>query len=370
MDQVGAMWSDVRNIISGLTAGNSFVILRIVGVVMGLVLVAQAFFSFRHHTMRRAQFLLVSAFGLALLAVAIQPAIVNVVAQMLVLRDRQFGRIIALLILSNFALWILAFGLRGDRDRKSVQFDRLIRALAVQQFFTQWGQDHVKPIMVLIPALNEADNLSAVLPRIPKEVLGIPMAALVIDDGSDDGTAAIAANLGIPAVSNVINRGEGAALRVGYDIAMRGGARIVVTMGADGQHVPEEIERLVAPIVEDTYDFVIGSRVKGERERDSLVRWLGVHVFSSAINLLTGLRITDSSSGFRAFKIEAIEAMTLRQDQFQSAEVIIDAAKRHMRIGEAPITILRRHSGQSKKGKNLAYGANYSKVIVTTWLRD
>ena len=94
-------------------------------------------------------------------------------------------------------------------------------------------------------------------------------------------------------VSNVINRGGGAALRLGYDILRNSGADICITMDADGQHRPEEIEQLVLPIINDEYDVVIGSRVLGTREKDSPIRAAGVHVFGVIISSLLGERISD-----------------------------------------------------------------------------
>lgn len=223
--------------------------------------------------------------------------------------------------------------------------------------------------MVIIPALNEGENLDHILPKIPESIKGYSIEVLVVDDGSVDNTKDIVKKHGCYIVSNPINRGGGAALRLGFDIAMLLEVKVIVTMDGDGQHLPEEIEQLVAPIMNDEQDIVIGSRVLGQHERDSFCRWIGIHVFNMVINLLTGTRITDCSNGFRAFRMDSLKEVLLHQDQFHTAELIIDAAKKGLRIGEAPVTILRRYSGKSKKGKNLSYGINFSKTIVKTWLR-
>jgi glycosyltransferase involved in cell wall biosynthesis len=114
----------------------------------------------------------------------------------------------------------------------------------------------------------------------------------------------------------------GAALRLGYDIAVAGGAKIVLTMDGDGQHRPNEIERLVKPILDDEVDIVIGSRLLGQCERDSKIRWIGIHLFNFIINLLAGTRITDCSNGFRSFRVESLKKIVLLQDQFHTAELI------------------------------------------------
>jgi glycosyltransferase involved in cell wall biosynthesis len=307
--------------------------------------------------------------GVGLIVVSVHPDSVNVVAGMLSLENRQYGRLIALLIVSNMLLWVLVFGLSGRGAAGSIQFDLLVRRLSRDRFVGEHGTGGVKEITVIIPALDEAENLSHLLPRIPREIEGRGVGALVVDDGSQDDTAEVVRRHGFQAAINPLNRGGGAALRLGYDIARAGGAGIIVTMDADGQHMPEELPALVGPILRGEADLVIGSRVLGRRERDSLVRWVGIHVFNFVINMLAGTRVTDCSSGFRAFRVETLGRVLLVQDQFHTAELIIDAARKGVRIAEAPITIRRRLSGQSKKGRNLSYGFNFFKVIMRTWFR-
>jgi glycosyltransferase involved in cell wall biosynthesis len=307
--------------------------------------------------------------GSGLLLVSIYPDCINIIAGMMALDNRQYGRLIALLILSNMLLWFLAIRQRSKDVVKAIQFDRLVRKLAHERFFEHKKHKTLANITVLIPALNEAENLDQLLPQMPDSVRGNKLGVLVIDDGSTDGTVETVINHGYSVISNPINRGGGAALRLGYDVAMTGKAKVIVTMDADGQHRPEEIERLVLPILEDTCDIVIGSRVLGDREKDSSIRWIGIHVFNRIINLLAGTSITDCSNGFRAFRIDSLKNVLLVQDQFHTAELIIDAARKGMRIGEAPITVLRRYSGKSKKGKDLSYGFNFTKTILKSWLR-
>jgi glycosyltransferase involved in cell wall biosynthesis len=192
---------------------------------------------------------------------------------------------------------------------------------------------------------------------------------LVVDDGSDDETKEIVQNDGHLVVSNVINRGGGAALRLGYDILRNSGANICITMDADGQHRPEEIEKLVSPIIKDEYDVVIGSRILGSRKKDSLVRAAGVNIFGAIISSLLGKRMTDPSSGFRAFKMDRIKDIDLREDQYHTSELIIEAVKKGLRVKEVPITILKRKYGKSKKGRNLKYGLYFAKTIIKAWWR-
>ena len=103
-----------------------------------------------------------------------------------------------------------------------------------------------------------------VLAEIPAEVAGLQTHVLVIDDGSRDGTAAVATGLGARVVSHPVNSGQGAALQTGYLVAERLGVDVVVTLDADGQHDPAQMDRLVEPIVRGEADFVVGSRRMGE----------------------------------------------------------------------------------------------------------
>lgn len=350
-------------------SGESLILLRSLGGLTGAILVLWVFGRFRAHLIRRHEFMLGVMLGLALIVVAVYPDSMNVVAGMFSMERKQFGRLISLLIISNLLLWVLVFGLRTRDAKNSIQFDLLVRKLARQSFLSGEGLDAIKEIMVIIPALDEADNLNAVLPRVPRMVSGREVGVLVVDDGSSDDTVETVKGHDCSVVSNPINRGGGAALRLGYDIAMAGGAEIVVTMDGDGQHLPEEIEGLVEPILQDRADFVIGSRILGRRDKDSVVRWIGIHVFNLIINLLAGTHITDCSNGFRAFRVSSLQKVLLLQDQFHTAELIIDAARKGFRIAEAPVTIRKRASGQSKKGRNFSYGLNFTRTVLRTWLR-
>jgi hypothetical protein len=140
-------------------------------------------------------------------------------------------------------------------------------------------------------------------------------------------------------------------------------------MDADNQHRPEDIEKLVIPIFDEAYDLIIGSRILGDHQKVIWLRIMGIMVLSRLINSITGLKISDCSSGFKAFNVEKMKALNLTEDQFQSSEVLIEACKKGLRIGEVPVTVHLRKIGKSKKGTDLSYGFSFTKTILKTWWR-
>ena len=341
--------------------------LRIVGLIIGILGLICTFLVYRGPKWKRLNFIFFSFINLSLIAITINPNVVNFLRDLLSLQKYQYGRILALLIASNIILMFFSLSTAAKVENFRLQFDQLVRKLGLGDLGIASGK--IKPIMIVIPAYNEAENLRYLLPKIPTNINGFDVGVLVIDDGSIDQTNQIVQEYGHTVVSNMINRGGGAALRLGYDILKGAGGNICVTMDADGQHQPEEIEALVLPIINDEYDIVIGSRIIGTREKDNPLRIAGVHIFAAIISSLLGKRITDPSSGFRAFKMEKIKTIDLYEDQYHTSELIIEAIKKGLRVKEVPITILKRKFGKSKKGKDLIYGYHFAKIIVKTWWR-
>lgn len=341
--------------------------LRIVGLAIGIIGLIFTFLFYRGPKWKRLNFIFYSAVNVSLIAISINPNIVNFLRDLLALQQYQYGRILALLIISNIVLMFISVYTASKVENFRLQFDQLVRKLGLG--FLDTASKNLKPIMIVIPAYNEAENLKYLLPRIPVKIKDTELGVLVVDDGSEDETIQIVKDHNQFVVSNPINRGGGAALRLGYDILKSSDAAVCVTMDADGQHQPEDIEELVAPIIDDEYDVVIGSRVLGSREKDDVIRIAGVHIFSTIISSLLGKRITDPSSGFRAFKMDKMRSINLYEDQYHTSELIIEAVKKGLRVKEVPITILKRKFGKSKKGRDLTYGFHFAKTIIKTWWR-
>ena len=264
----------------------------------------------------------------------------------------------------------------GDvvRERLSTQAqedaEREVREDAVRAFRRFHPDLRLAPVVVVIPAYNEEASIGGVLERIPREACALAVDTLVVDDGSADRTGEVAAARGAFVARLGRNCGQGSALRVGYRLARELGGNYIVTLDADGQWDPAEIPAVLQPLVAGEADFVLGSRVLGRAETDDLLRKAGVHVFAALVRLLTGVRVTDTSSGLRAMRAEVTAAVRQEQAQYQASELLIGAICRGYRVTERPVVMHKRAAGESKKGNDVLYGLRYAGVILKTWRRE
>jgi glycosyltransferase involved in cell wall biosynthesis len=228
------------------------------------------------------------------------------------------------------------------------------------------------PLAIVIPAYNEEPTVAAVVHEIPGEAAGLATEVIVVVDGARDRTAEEAAGAGALVCDVQVNRGQGAALRLGYWLARARGARVITTIDADGQYEPEEIGRVVQPILDGKADFVSGSRRLGAELTTDRVRHLGVLVFGTLIGLLVRHRVTDPACGLRAMRADLTGVVTLEQSQYQASELMISAALNGFRLAEVPTTMRDRgvHATGTKKGGNLGYGVRFARAAVHTWWRD
>jgi glycosyltransferase involved in cell wall biosynthesis len=228
------------------------------------------------------------------------------------------------------------------------------------------------PLAVVIPAYNEEPTVAEVIAEIPAEAAGLKTEVIVVVDGAKDATAAEAVRAGALVCDVPANRGQGAALKLGYWLARARGAQIICTIDADGQYETAEIAAVVQPILDDKADFVSGSRRLGTELTTDRTRHLGVLVFGAILSVLTRHKITDPACGLRAMRSEVTAAVTLEQRQYQASELQISAALNGFRLGEVPTTMRDRgdHATGTKKGGNLGYGLRFARAAVQTWWRD
>ena len=261
---------------------------------------------------------------------------------------------------------------RGRRGRSATrpQTDEVDRRATVA-FDEAYASPGLAPVVVVIAAYNEAAGLPTVLDRIPDEVCSLPTDVVVVDDGSSDETCAVArADPRAYVVACPVNRGQGAALRLGYRIARTHGARYILTTDADGQYDTADFPRVLAPVIAGEADFVTGSRRLGHQHTYDRVRRAGVHVFAWIVGAFVGQRITDTSFGLRAIRADATGVVTLNQPQYQSSELLLGMFSHGFTVAEVPGTMHKRSAGATKKGRNLVYGLRYARVVIGTWWRE
>ncbi len=202
-------------------------------------------------------------------------------------------------------------------------------------------------IAAIVPAHNEARNLPGVIAALRRELPGCEVC--VVDDGSSDGTAEVAARLGVTVLRCPLNLGIGGAVQTGYLWARDHGHEVAVQVDGDGQHDPAHLAALVRPIVEGQADVVIGSRfLGGEGYRSTALRRAGIRYLSWFLRLRCGARVSDPTSGFRAAGRRAVELFAVRYPpDYPEPEAVALAHSAGLRIAEVPVRMAERAHGQS-----------------------
>ncbi|MDR0900160.1 MAG: glycosyltransferase family 2 protein [Methanobrevibacter sp.] len=217
-------------------------------------------------------------------------------------------------------------------------------------------------IIAIIPAYNEEIALGSIILRTKQYVDRV----LVIDDGSNDKTKEIAKLAGAELIIHEKNQGKGIALKTGFEAIEN--EDIIITIDGDGQHNPDEIPILIKAIIDEKADFVNGSRyIEGNDDETPGYRRVGQKVLDKATNLSTGLEITDSQSGFRAFSKIAIPHFKFKDAGFAiESEMLSDASKADLKIIEVPITV--RYDVDSSTKNPISHGVGVLIQIIKNLL--
>jgi glycosyltransferase involved in cell wall biosynthesis len=242
--------------------------------------------------------------------------------------------------------------------------------LQAEQFEKEYHDHPAAPVAVVMAAYNEEADVASVVRSVPRQICGLATEVIVVVDGASDRTAEVAEEAGALVCDVPANRGQGAALRLGYYLARKRGASYIITTDADGQYQGSDMERVLYPVVANKADFVSGSRRLGSTTSRDVMRNVGVVVFAGLISLLVRQRVTDPSCGLRAMRAEVTGRVTLEQPQYQASELLISTAMAGYRLAEVPIAMKARRSGRTKKGGNLVYGWKFLSVVLGTWLRE
>ncbi len=230
------------------------------------------------------------------------------------------------------------------------------------------GQRSNRPrLVVQIPAKDEAQHIGSVIREIPRRIAGIAeIVVIVVDDGSIDDTAAIARRAGADYVlHHASNRGLAAAYRTGLDAALRIGADIVVNLDADGQYDPREIPSLIQPILAGKSDVVVGDRKPQNVQHFSTMKRRLQAIGSWTVRRISGAKVPDAASGFRALSREAALRTNVLTDYTYTLETIIQAGAERTAISSVTVS-----TRPTERKSRLVRGIwSYVQLSILTLLR-
>lgn len=212
-------------------------------------------------------------------------------------------------------------------------------------------------VTAVIPAYNEEQMIQQVIDSVRPHVDEV----VVIDDGSKDQTYQKAKHSGAVVTRHLINRGQGAALQTGMDLALERGAEYIVHFDSDGQHPQDQIKDLLQPLQSGEYDIVTGSRFLDQTSNIPRIRKMVLTGGALFTRLMSGLKVTDSHNGFRALNKKAAKLIRLRQDRMAHASELIQLVARHeLRHKEIPVTITYTDYSMAKGQSSL----NAIKIVI------
>lgn len=226
-------------------------------------------------------------------------------------------------------------------------------------------RDQIRPVVLVLPARNEAAVIGSVLARVPTVVENHPVRVLVVDDGSTDATGSIAEAVGVEVVRIERSRGLGAALRRGLTEARSFRPAAVAFCDADGEYAPEELAALVTPILRGHAHYVVGSRFAGRIGRMLPHRRIGNRVLTAALRRWIREPVTDGQSGYRALSPAALGAFEIAHDYNYAQVLTCDLIAKGFGYAEVPISYSFRSTGRS-----FVRLVPYLRHVVPTLLRQ
>lgn len=223
-------------------------------------------------------------------------------------------------------------------------------------------------LVIVIPAYNESKVIADVISALPKKLPGVgQITVLVIDDNSTDNTKAVTESCGARCIRHEANLGAGGATVTGLEAAKRLKADIVVTMDADGQHSPDDLGPLLAPILSDECDVVLGSRLKRQTEGMPFHKKIGNNLLNGVTYLFFHIWVTDSQSGYKAFSKRALRKLEIRTTGYEfCSEIIGEIKRKNLQYREVPISTI--YTDYSKSKGQLAINA--INIILGLLLRN
>jgi glycosyltransferase involved in cell wall biosynthesis len=208
------------------------------------------------------------------------------------------------------------------------------------------GLDSLRRVAI-VPAYNEEESVGRVIDELRRFDPGLDV--VVVDDGSLDRTAGLAADRGARVLRLPFNLGIGGAMQTGFRFAFEHGYDLAVQVDGDGQHDPGELPKILAPVVAGEADLVVGTRFAGEGEfRSTAIRRIGIRIFAWTVSQIVGQRVTDTTSGFRAIGRRGIALFAADYPHdYPEVEATVMVAKARLRLQEVPVAMRERAGGRS-----------------------
>lgn len=217
-----------------------------------------------------------------------------------------------------------------------------------------------RDVWVVVPSYNEGSAIAAAV----SPLIARGFSVVVVDDGSADDTASQAQAAGAAVLRHILNLGQGAALQTGIDFAVLRGARYVCTYDGDGQHHPQDLEALLDALISSGADVALGSRFLGRAAGMPFLRLLLLKGAILFTRLHTGLSLTDTHNGVRAFTREGVARFRILQPRMAHASEILEhIARLNLKFVEVPVTIS--YSAYSLKKGQSAFGS--FRVLLDLW---
>jgi hypothetical protein len=309
------------------------------------------------------------SFGTAVMWIGI--GVLGLVAAILVPFVGRLGLFLGLLPAAVLAaaasavLVVIAFSLSVRVSSLESSLQATAERVAIDRASAEPSQGPPTGTVAIVPAFNEAPSVGRVVASLRD--LGLPV--IVVDDGSTDGTSAIARAEGATVVSLPTNLGVGGALRAGIRLATRMGYEQVVQCDADGQHPSDAVRSLLRSQAEDPHDLLLGSRFTDDdaRRDEPLVRRTAMRLLAAFASRATGVRITDATSGLRVIRQPLLGELAThipRHYLGDTFEVLISAGRAGFRIAEHPVEMQERAHGASTASFAAALGLTLRAILV------
>lgn len=233
----------------------------------------------------------------------------------------------------------------------------------------------VPRLMIVVPAYNEEKNIESVISELRAlELPGVEVGFVVVDDGSKDATREVARALGADIVSLPYNMGIGVTVQTGFRYALSRGADLVAQVDGDCQHIPSELTKLLPLARSGEADVVIGSRFRDSRSNGlratTFTRWLVGRALAFNIRLLTGMRISDTTSGFRLFNRKAATYIASNYpDDYPEVEILVPLACNGFKVAEVHVEMRPRKAGESSINWHRAVYYVFKVVLASLFSR-